>query len=92
MSETTKTRKTSEKQAAAKKQEQQEKHSQGITKVGGINFRRGPGFDSDVLWELRQGQILLLKGGPKHGFIAAELPDGSEGWVCAEFIEVVDSV
>ena len=92
MNETTKPRKTSERQAAAKKQEQQEKHSQGITKVGGINFRTGPGFDSNVLWELRQGQKLLLKGRPKNGFIAAVLPDGSEGWVSAEFVEVINGV
>lgn len=92
MSETIKTRKASAKPAAPKRPEVQEKCLCGIAKVGGINFRMGPGFDSDILWELQQGQRLQLKGIPKNGFIAAVLPDGSEGWVRAEFIEVSNGV
>ncbi|HLA43061.1 MAG TPA: hypothetical protein VJZ27_06480, partial [Aggregatilineales bacterium] len=58
-----------------------------------LNFRTGPTEDHDVLYTLRAGQLLLPIGRNESGeWILAELPDGTQGWLLAEFLDYDESI
>jgi uncharacterized protein YraI len=64
---------------------------QGIVTASLLNFRKGPGFNYDVLKMLENGQKLTVFG--KSGnelWLNVRLPDGKEGWVYGIYVQVGD--
>ena len=62
-----------------------------------LNLRAGPGGVYPVAAVMPKGQKLLLTGDPEQllrpsEFVPVVTADGSEGWVCNDFIEVIELV
>ena len=54
----------------------------------GLNFRTGPGFEHNIIRALPQGtRMTILEDGVE--WCPVRLMDGTEGWVAAQFIEIL---
>ncbi|MFP4322673.1 MAG: hypothetical protein ACLFTK_09480 [Anaerolineales bacterium] len=54
-----------------------------------LNFRDGPSLDHEVVHLLSIGQLVLPMGRDESGeWLLAELPDGTQGWLFSEYIDL----
>ncbi len=64
---------------------------QGIVAASLLNFRKGPGFNYDVIKVLENGQKLTVFGkNANELWLNVRLPDGKEGWVYGIYVQVGD--
>ena len=58
----------------------------GVIKGNGVNFRSGPGLDSQVISVLHQGlQVAVME--ETEAWCKAQLVDGRTGWIYRRFVE-----
>jgi SH3-like domain-containing protein len=57
-----------------------------VVKVDGpVNLRRGPGTDTEVVGQVRRGEVLRTIG-QRRGWANVEIPGGKTGWVLRKFL------
>ena len=58
--------------------------------ANGVNLRRGPGADCDVISAMAAGTAATALSGPVNAgdrlWLLVEI-DGTEGWIAADFVE-----
>lgn len=56
--------------------------------VESLNVRSGPGKGSQVIRQVRQGEVLVVEDA-KAGWCLVRLPDGSHGWVMSHYTAAI---
>lgn len=63
---------------------------EGVVVVG-ANIRTGPGIDYSILYTLAKDDVVALHA--RHGsWYQVTAPDGTEGWMAAEVLDVISAV